>query len=281
LIIGIAGVTRMNIREQDVAVLRKLGLTQLEAEIYIISSRIGKEKIERIASLAEIDRSNAYNIIRKLQKAGLTSEILGKPNLYESLPVKEAISILLKSKEEEFKSLEKEAKDFARSNDLERKTYTDSYQFKVYRRSKKSMEQSVIKVCKNAIRSFDLIISETTFAYLFINLAPVQLNCVKRGVEYRILTEKTALEKFRKEIHPFIEYDNFHIRVIPARLRVQITISDGETASLHLIPNEIFQEYEMLQTNHNGCVEIFQKYFDIAWSESQEYNNLNGLLPCA
>ncbi len=45
----------MNIKKQDIAILQRLGLTPVEAKIFLISSRIGRQKIERIATLADID----------------------------------------------------------------------------------------------------------------------------------------------------------------------------------------------------------------------------------
>ncbi|MCW4002299.1 MAG: hypothetical protein NWE95_00070 [Candidatus Bathyarchaeota archaeon] len=260
----------MNIKEQDVAIFHRLGLTPLEARIFIVSSRIGRQKIERIASLAGIDRSNAYNVIRKLQEIGLTTQILGKPNLYESLPVKEAVSILLKSKEDEFKSLEKEANNFFDSSNLETPTDVESCEFKIITKPKKAMEQRVINLLKEVNQSFDLIISEIVFTHLFINLAAEQLDCVKRGIEYRIITERTAFDKFNKEIYPFTKCVNFQIRFLSNRPQVEVIITDRKTASLHLISNPI-SKMQLLKTNHRGCVEIFKNYFEKTWNESQEY----------
>jgi sugar-specific transcriptional regulator TrmB len=259
----------MNIKEQDIAILHKLGLTPVEAKIFLISSKIGRQKIERIATLADIDRSNTYNIIRKLQKIGLTDEILGKPNLYESLPVKEAVSILLISKENEFKSIEKEANSFVDSNNLEVPKDIDCGRFQIIKRPKKAMQQGVIKRLENAKQGFDLIINEKIFAFLFVNLAAEQLNCVKRGINYRLITEKTILDKFKTEIIPFAKSANFEIRCLSQSPQVCIVIMDGDFASLHLVTN-IDSEMQMLQTNHRGCVKIFQSYFDKVWGETQE-----------
>jgi|WetSurMetagenome_2_1015567.scaffolds.fasta_scaffold39393_1 sugar-specific transcriptional regulator TrmB len=260
----------MNIKEQDIAILHRLGLTPVEAKIFLISSKIGRQKIERIATLADIDRSNTYNIIRKLQNIGLTNEILGKPNLYESLPVKEAVSILLISKENEFKSIEREANSFVDSNNLEAPNDIDSGIFKIIKRPKKAMQQSVIKRLENAKQCFDLLINEKIFTFLFVNLATEQLNCVKRGVNYRIITENKTLDKFKTEIIPFKRSANFEIRGLSQSPQVCVIIMDEDVATLHLLTN-IDSEMQMLQTNHRGCVKIFQSYFDKVWGETQEY----------
>ena len=89
----------MNVIETNIQTLTKLGLTPLESKVFLTLLSIGKEKITTISTVSSIDRSNTHQIIKRLQEKGLVNEILGKPNRYESIPLKSAILILKNKKQ--------------------------------------------------------------------------------------------------------------------------------------------------------------------------------------
>ncbi len=89
--------------------LQKLGLTMLQAKIYTVVLDAGKEKIQTISKIANVDRSNTYRTILHLQNIGLVEETLGSPNIYQAIPVKDAVSILIDLKQNEFEKMQKVA----------------------------------------------------------------------------------------------------------------------------------------------------------------------------
>ncbi len=262
----------MEIENKNIHMLCKLGLTPLEAKVFLILARSGRQKIEKIATLADIDRSNAYPTIKKLQRSALVSEIIGKPNLYEAVSLKEGISILLELKETEFSAIKKEAKEFASSIKYKNRLALMDCEFKIIKRSRKTSASDVITACKNAERSFDLIISANIFTYLFIELAAYQLDCIRRGVEYRVITEQTNVERNIKDIHRFMKYANFSLRTVSEPLGTELAISDKKIVDFNLIPNATKLDSSKLETNHPGCVEVFQNHFDKVWSQAQNWS---------
>ena len=82
--------------------LRNLGLTPLQAKIYITLVKCGKQKVQKIAEKIGTDRANTYQGISQLQKRGLVRKILGSPVIYEAVSLQESIKLLLKQKEIEY-----------------------------------------------------------------------------------------------------------------------------------------------------------------------------------
>jgi sugar-specific transcriptional regulator TrmB len=261
----------MRNEDRELQILSKLGLTPLEARTLLTLYSLGRESIEKIATATNIDRSNTSHIVKRLQKIGLVAQILGKPTLYEPIPLKEAISILIGTKDEELKAIQKQAEELANSKDYRKSLKPLEYEMKVVGAQKKSTEQEVIQSIKNIEQSFDLIISKRIFVDYFINLSGYQLNCVKRGIEYRLITELENIQQHKKKIHPFLKYSNFHLRYVTKPLQTELGVNDKKSATVILIPFVPLKDSAKLITNHPGCLQMFQTYFDKIWSEAQEY----------
>ncbi len=86
------------------AVLKEFGLTDNEAEVYLILLRLGSASASDILSKTGIHRINLYDILERLQEKGLVSYvIMGKRKHYEAADPKKILEI-----EEERKNKVKE-----------------------------------------------------------------------------------------------------------------------------------------------------------------------------
>ncbi len=268
----------MNNEDRDTQTLIKLGFTPLEAKIFFTMYSLGRESVAKISATANIDRSNTAHMIKRLQKVGLVQQILGKPTLYEPISFNEAISVLVGLKEEEFKAIRKEAKELADSKDFHYSSTQDKYDVKLIGGQKKTSEQDVIYSIKNVAVSFDLMMSNRVFIDYFINLSEYQLDCVKQGIEYRVITELENIKQNKKKVHSFLKYPNFHLRYITGPLRAEIGITDKTSAGLVLTPFEPLRTSNRLVTDHSGLVYVFQSYFDKIWNEAQEYKPADSVI---
>ena len=252
--------------------MHKLGLTYQEAKIYLISSHIGKQTIKQISTLVDIERSNTYNIIKKLHKAGLFVEMIGRPNLYEAIPIEQGVSTLLRFKEQEYNSAAKEAKYLLDKRNISSSIKPAEYEFRIARTLKKTFQQGIMKSCEVAERSFDLLLSSSVFFWGFLQLAESQLQCVKRGVNYRVIVEREVLSKKPPILNAFLKYENFKIRGVSEHLRIEGGIGDKKFANMFLTPRADLEEALQLRTNHPGFIELMQNYFDAIWNDAQEYS---------
>jgi hypothetical protein len=114
------------------------------------------------------------------------------------------------------------------------------------------------------------LLNRKTFSEGVLGLDKYQLACIRRGVKYRVVTERIDSQFMRNKLRAFVAQPNFLIRYIRYMPQTQITIQDKKLASIILLPNSGIVQRPSLLTNHQGCLEIFQRYFDDMWNQAQE-----------
>ena len=72
----------MAVEDKEVAALRRLGLTDYEARIYLALIRMGPKKASEVSYFGQVPRTKTYGSIRELERKGLLRIIPGKPELY-------------------------------------------------------------------------------------------------------------------------------------------------------------------------------------------------------
>jgi sugar-specific transcriptional regulator TrmB len=70
------------VEDKEVAALRRLGLTEYEARIYLALIRMGPKKASEVSYFGQVPRTKTYGAIRELERKGLLRIIPGKPELY-------------------------------------------------------------------------------------------------------------------------------------------------------------------------------------------------------
>jgi len=70
------------VEDKEVVALRRLGLTEYEARIYLALVRMGPKKASEVSFFGQVPRTKTYGSIRELQRKGLIRVIPGKPELY-------------------------------------------------------------------------------------------------------------------------------------------------------------------------------------------------------
>jgi len=77
------------------------GLTRNQAKVYVAVARLRLASVGKISKVAKVRREDVYRILPKLQKMGLVEKLLGTPTKIRATPVEEALSLLIKHKEDE------------------------------------------------------------------------------------------------------------------------------------------------------------------------------------
>jgi hypothetical protein len=134
----------------------------------------------------------------------------------------------------------------------------------------------VIDVCRSSHESFDLINNKHTFCDTVIDLAEEHLTCLKRGIKYRMVVEKTCSKPMLKKLAMFMSEPNFQIRFIPEAPEAEMAILDKKVAHVDVQPYLTAKGGRtQLITNHPAFIKIFQNHFDKIWNEAEEYSLTN------
>ena len=102
------GVSRNKVTEEEAAHLRalklkksamqKYELSKNEVRVYLFLARFGAQKAQRIAEALSVHRTEAYKILRRLEKQGLVSCVFERPMKFMSVPFEKALGNLIEER---------------------------------------------------------------------------------------------------------------------------------------------------------------------------------------
>ena len=91
----------MDLSESDIQALTNIGLTKLEAKVYLTLVRSGGLTAKSISNVSGIARQDIYRLTNDLMKKALVKKELNIPNNFEAIRLAEGIKILENEKDKE------------------------------------------------------------------------------------------------------------------------------------------------------------------------------------
>jgi sugar-specific transcriptional regulator TrmB/CBS domain-containing protein len=92
-------------------VLRDLGLSKREADIYVYLSRKGPQKAHSVAVHLDIDRAQMYRSLTSLQEKGIVELTIEAPKRYIAVPIESLLGSYINGKKSEVTRIETEKED--------------------------------------------------------------------------------------------------------------------------------------------------------------------------
>jgi sugar-specific transcriptional regulator TrmB len=264
-------------QDEEVKALTGLGLTVLQAKVYLTLVKTGNSTIRIVAGQTGIARQEAQRVTAELQEIGLVEKILAKPTEYRSIHLKEAVMFLLERREKRSLEIKERAnmllQNFA--NDQNRSA------------KEEKVVQFVIMCGKQAvIRKSKMILNRTKVSCEIINglwknvgyaeslFEKESIKMLKRNVKFRIVAEKLPNPKVAQDIYKhFAEYSNFQIRFISPMPAVMLGIYDSKELLVSTSPKKLIGDSPMLWTNNSALIVAVQAYFDKLWQTSAPSSN--------
>jgi sugar-specific transcriptional regulator TrmB len=72
------------VEDKEIAALRRLGLTDYEARVYLVLVKMGPIRASEASFFGQLPRTKTYGAIKELGRKGLLNVIPGKPDLYSA-----------------------------------------------------------------------------------------------------------------------------------------------------------------------------------------------------
>jgi sugar-specific transcriptional regulator TrmB len=207
-------------QEEYVQVLAELGLTHLQAKVYIILLCLGTATARNIQRQSNIARQDVYRILSDLKERDLIEKVIARPTKFRSIPANEAISILLQRKTERNRQLREKAIQTFRNfnnNCIETTLLEGDSQFILLSKSKTNPTAHIDKLGKTVDNAQTSVMCQTTFQ-LFMKVKymdeRIWKKAVNRGVKFRwIIERKHENEKLELTLDPVLKNaDYFEIR---------------------------------------------------------------------
>jgi sugar-specific transcriptional regulator TrmB len=260
--------------ENAVQVLTQLGLTFLEARIYLALCEHGKLTAKELSNSTKKSRPDIYRVIAKLQRKGLVEKIIEKPAQFRAVPIDTGIVFLLERKKAEHVDLRVKTKlllhEF-KEKKVKTPLETESSHFVMI-----PQKEAVVKRIREAIekskKSVDIFLSWRRFAMgITSTFAESAQKAWDREVKFRIIvespTERAGLELARQ----FCKKSPFcNIRFVSGAPKTVLGIYDRKKVFIVVDPEKGLFDSPALWSNNRSLVSAIQDYFEVLWLTSME-----------
>jgi sugar-specific transcriptional regulator TrmB len=262
-----------DVQDEDVEALASLGLTVLQAKVYLALVKSGNATIRIISKTSKVARQDLYRITSELQKLGLVERVIATPTTFKATELTEGVSILLQRMHKKENAARKKIRKLVqRYRDKSAKTQPqiEEPQFilvpekEVIRRTRRNIE--------NTQKSLDVI---TTFNRLkpgIFNFDEVDKKALERGVKLRFITDKPEDENSLTEILKAVTKNPlFEIRYIHNPPLAAIAIYDKKTAVIAISASAAINEVPILMSNNPSLLAVVRSYFETMWSTALKF----------
>jgi sugar-specific transcriptional regulator TrmB len=260
----------MTFQLEDLAILNDAGLTTSEAKIYLTLASNGKQTIKSLAKLSDVDRANTYREIQKLEELDLVRKTLDVPNIYEAIPLRDCISILLTNKKKEYEKTKKNLDELCQHFCCRQGNFVENEKNLFIIPKRTSLIRTSIRYMKEIQFSNDIISSVKRFSqsmnYPFFE---IHRSALERGVRIRLIVEEPRNEEFlTDEIRDLMAYRNFEMRYSKKALESLGSCFDNNRLLILIDPLADVEESPVFCTYHNSFVAMFREYFESLWQSA-------------
>ncbi|MDD3498284.1 MAG: helix-turn-helix domain-containing protein [Candidatus Moranbacteria bacterium] len=226
--------------------LRKLGLTEREAKIYLISLELTKATAYEIAKKASISRPTVYRVLRGLEKKKLVSQTKEKNKKYFTASSPEELLGMLKIKRRE---AEEQEREFLRIISMLQTKYSvkNKCKIKIYKGHKSR---------KGLLENFSNTLSKE-IKVIFIGRNPLNLK-----KEYIKINNRLRNIRIRE-----IYFGNFANRSSLKYVNQKILSADMSSEMAVIIADSliVIKENTGFYIENEDIKDIFQLLFDSIW----------------
>lgn len=254
-----------------------LGLTELQAKLYLALSKIGPSTIKSVHKVANIARQDVYRLMPTLEKAGLAEKMLTSPIMYKATPLKEGYQLLLQNKTKEHIEIEKntlslidtlENVEYIQTPNSEEEQFIVTSSIKLITKKFDEKDSLVQK-------SIDCMVDWRFIRKRIFDHFEEYTNALKRGIRIRIITEDHKEDKLDKKIMSTLEKNPlFEIRYLSTGMQVYAVIHDGIEANLCVSSDEKF--IQSLGSKNPQFVKVIKAYFEELWKKGENKKTLTG-----
>jgi sugar-specific transcriptional regulator TrmB len=261
--------------------LGRFDLSKNEVRVYLFLARFGAQKAQRIAEALSVHRTEAYKILRRLEKQGLVSCVFERPMKFVSVPFERALGNLIEERRQRIHQMEQWKKELLETwqslpKPEARKTRKETFQVLEGRRQVSVKATQILEGCGSELL---MVLSDENLLWLYNSPFFDDLEKImgKRGIDVRVLTNYSPTSTYVFEEVSLGEGDFAYFCMDDAPCFI---ISDADQVLL-LMERE--QEGEgkpfAMWTNYSTLTKSFKLLFNMMWKEPIDVALMAGAPP--
>ncbi len=262
----------METEPTEVQTLTDLGLTLVQARVYLALARYGASKIALLSKASDVARPDVYRTLNKLYELGLVERLVENPVQFKALPIEEGIKVLLLKKQAEYERLKNETDallgSFKKRNMLQAET---TNQF-ILIPQKEAIVNRIRQAIDNSNQSVSVVISWKRFVHgvgnIFLESAQ---KAAERKINYRFIVEKAPSEEVKEAGNKLWNiYPTFQARFLTQMPKTVFGLYDDRELFVIVDPKMDISGSPALWTNNPSLVGLAHDYFEMLWETASE-----------
>ena len=194
--------------------MEKLGLTRVQARIFLSVLKSGSTSFNEISSISGIARSEVYREMTKLENLGLVERSLGRPITITAIDIDQSLANLLKDKKRENECL---LRNFEKTvnfllNNIPRKISLNVIN---------QVPEFILLPSKNAIVSKISVMIKDAKRFVYLRFQPRKLEsilyfaqeniefCLKKGILFNVISITNGLNYDLKSTNSILKLSRF------------------------------------------------------------------------
>ena len=258
--------------DEDAKLLTRLGLTELQAQVYLTLTKMGKATLRDLSAAAKTDRANVYRVITRLQELNLIEKFLSTPTMFRALPLADGFKMLLEKKDQEHNEIKAKTKEMlSRYRKVSPEIVGEDISEFILVPDGRLTKRKVAEMVSSNQKTHDILIYWSDFKFQANAVASMWTKVLLRGVKVRIIVFLEKTERVPPNILGLRKYPNFEVRMASSPPKVTLSIIDGKETLISVTPS-ISPRKPGLYVNNHGVVGLVQDYFELAWRDSKAIN---------
>jgi len=252
--------------------LIKFDLSKNEVRVYLFLARFGAQKAQRIAEALNVHRTEAYKILRRLEKQGLVSCVFERPMKFVSVPFEKALSNLIEERRQRVHQMEqwkKELLDTWQSLPQPEKKKVRKETFQVLE-GRRQVSVKATELLSESSQSLLMVLSDKDLLWLYNSpfFDNLESRAGKRKLDVRLMTNYSPTSTYVLDEVDLGEGDFAYkdLREAPCF----IMSDDGQMLLLMEKDEESQDKPFAMWTNYRTLLQSYGMLFDLMWREPSQ-----------
>ena len=262
--------------DADVEALTSLGLTTLQAKVYLTLVESENATIKDIAKNTGIARQDLYRITTELQNCGLIEQIITKPLMYKPIPLPSGITVLQNEQQRKRTETHKKVAQLLhrhKTKEATQKTKTEKNQF-ILVPGKNALILKEKNLLNTTEKTASFITTKQRLPQKLYSLTEEIQKATTKNIKIRILTEKNQNENpTPTKPTKNNKTNNLKIRYLNTPPPVVMALFDNKEVIIVASAKAGLTESPALWSNNQSLVELAHNYFEILWITAIETEN--------
>jgi sugar-specific transcriptional regulator TrmB len=260
----------------EVQTLTDLGLTLVQARVYLALAKYGASKIALLAKASDVARPDVYRTLNKLYEVGLVEKLVEAPIQFKALPIEEGIKFLLLKKQAQYEKLKNETdallNSFKKRNMQNQAETTNQF---VLVPQKEAIVNRIRQAIDNSHYSVCVVISWKRFVHgignVFLESAQ---KASERKINYRFIVEKAPSKEVNEAGTKLWNiYPSFQARFISNMPETVFGLYDERELFVIVEPKKDISASPALWTNNPSLIGLAKDYFNMLWKTATKNPN--------